>query len=137
MAQPNEVFISHSSKNARFTRKLARTLTENGVPVWYSARDIQGAQQWHDEIGAALARCDWFILVLSPDSVGSKWVKHEFLYSLRSDRYEGRIVPLMLKACDASALSWVIDGLQHVDFTGDYAEGCKNLLRVWGPGVGP
>jgi hypothetical protein len=39
--------------------------------------NIRGAQQWHDEIGTALKRCDWFLLVLSPQSVRSMWVKHE------------------------------------------------------------
>ena len=27
-----------------------------GIPVWYSYTDIQGARQWHDEIGRALQR---------------------------------------------------------------------------------
>jgi len=33
---------------------------------------IVAAKQWHDEIGNALSRCDWFIVVLTPDSVRSQ-----------------------------------------------------------------
>lgn len=40
-----------------------------------SKEHIGGAQEWHDEIGAALDRCDWFPVVLSPQSVASRWVK--------------------------------------------------------------
>jgi hypothetical protein len=42
---------------------------------------VDRAQQWHDEIGAALRRCDWFVLVLSPHTVESIWVKRELLFS--------------------------------------------------------
>ena len=80
---PNEVFLSHSNRDRPFVRKLVDVLRRRGIPVWYSETNIQGAQQWHDEIGAALRRCDWFVLVLSPHAVESKWVKRELLYSLR------------------------------------------------------
>jgi hypothetical protein len=34
----------------------------------YSRTNLVGAQQWHDEIGAALQCCDWFAIVLSPNA---------------------------------------------------------------------
>lgn len=76
-AAPAEVFVSHSSRNAAFVKRLVALLTGNGIPSFYSKTSIKGAQQWHDEIGAALGRCQWFLLVLSPDAVDSRWVKHE------------------------------------------------------------
>lgn len=80
---PKEVLLSHSSENEVITRRLAETLRNHGVPVWYSATNIRGAQQWHDEIGRALKRCDWFIILLSNDSIVSQWVKMELAYALR------------------------------------------------------
>lgn len=73
--RPAEVFLSHSGEDRQFGDELAVVLGRHGVPVWYSATNIQGAQQWHDEIGSALERCDWFLVVLSPASVQSMWVK--------------------------------------------------------------
>jgi len=67
---------------------------------------------WHDEIGRALARCDWFVLVLSPEAVLSNWVKRELIYSLQQDRFEGHIVPLLYQACDYDELSWTLSQLQ-------------------------
>lgn len=72
---PNEVFLSHSSRDVQFVEELVGALRRHGIPVWYSRTNIRGAQMWHDEIGAALRRCDWFVLVLSPGAVGSPWVK--------------------------------------------------------------
>lgn len=61
---PTEVFISHSSHDRAFADELVTVLTAHGVRVWYSPVNIQGAQHWQDEIGLALARCDWFLIVL-------------------------------------------------------------------------
>ncbi len=72
---PTEVFLSHSSRDRDAASRIAEMLRPHGIPVWFSPVNILGAQQWHDEIGAALRRCDWFIVLLSPDAVSSKWVK--------------------------------------------------------------
>jgi len=82
LALPHEVFLSHSSEDRDFASLLADKLRRHGIPVWYSQTNIIGAQQWHDEIGAALQRCDWFAVVLSPQSVESMWVKRELLNAL-------------------------------------------------------
>ena len=133
---PQEVFLSHSSRNRTFVNTLADVLREHGVPVWYSETNIVGAQQWHDEIGNALHRCDWFVLVLSPSAVNSKWVKHELVRALNESRYRDRIVPILYRPCDPDKLSWTLKGIQTVDFTGTFGNGCRDLLRVWGLGYG-
>lgn len=131
---PREVFLSHSSKDRRMASRIAATLRGHGVPVWYSETNLLGAQQWHDEIGAALARCDWFVILLTPQATASRWVKRELLYALRSPHYENRIVPANYRNCDASRLSWTLDDFQAVDFTGEFGAGCRSLLRIWGLG---
>ena len=134
---PNEVFLSHSSADRAFRTRLANVLQRHGVPFWYSDTSIRGAQQWHDEIGTALRRCDWLALVLSPDAVASKWVKRELLFSLQQDRFDGRIVPMLHRACHHDELSWTLASLQMVDFQNDFHQGCRDLLRIWGIGYVP
>jgi len=113
---------------------LADILRLHGIPVWYSQTNIVGAQQWHDEIGAALKRCDWLVVVLSANSVDSVWVKREVLFALNDQRYAERIVPILYQPCDFDHLSWTLSLLQMVDFMGDFEEGCRAMLRVWGLG---
>jgi hypothetical protein len=88
-AAPSEVFVSHSSKNAIFIERLRDVLARHGVNSFVSKTNIRGAQQWHDEIGTALRRCDWFLLVLSPEPVRSTWVKHELIYALQGESIQG------------------------------------------------
>ena len=132
---PREAFLSHAADDREIAERLTRVLAAHNVPVWYSQRSVVGAQQWHDEIGAALARCDWFLLLLSPNSVRSKWVKRELLYALQDEGYDGRILPLLFRSCDVAGLSWVISQFQMVSFSGDFETGCRSLLRVWGLGL--
>lgn len=134
---PAEIFLSHSSVDRAFVADLASTLRRHGLPVWYSGTEIVGAQQWHDEIGAALARCDWFVLVLSPDSVESMWVKRELQFALRQNRFDGRIVPLLRRDCDSDALSWTLGAMQFVDCRRGLRHAGSDLLRTWGLGFKP
>ena len=131
---PNEVFLSHSSADRAFANRIAEILRRHGIAVWFSQTDIIGAQQWHDQIGNALKRCDWFVLLLSPNSVRSDWVKRELLFALNEHRYAERIIPVLIEPCDHDQLSWTLSSLQFVDFTGEFQDGCRALLRIWGLG---
>ncbi len=132
---PQEVFLSHSSSDQQFVSPLAEVLRRHGVPIWYSKTNIHGAQEWHDEIGAALERCDRFLLVLSPSSVDSMWVKRELQFAFRQNRLDEKIVPVLYQSCDFERLSWVLPGLQYVDFRQSFEQGCRDLLRIWGIGL--
>lgn len=134
---PRETFISHSACDRAFVERLVGMLQRHGVPYCYSDTSIQGGQQWHDEIGAALGRCDWVLVLLSPAAVRSRWVKSELLYSLRQERLDKRIVPLLLQDCAFDDLSWTLGAMQMIDFRSDYDDGCRALLRTWGIGYRP
>ena len=123
-----KVFLSHSSRNRSFIVRLTPVLKRHKIPYWYSARHIVGATQWHDEIGQALSGCNWFLLVLTPDAVRSQWVKRELLFALNAARYNKRIIPLLLKPCKYSRLSWALPAFQLVDFTAGFDHGCCQLL---------
>ena len=131
-AAPKEVFLSHSSKDLRFLGRLAKVLSAHGVASFLSKKHIRGAQEWHDEIGEALKRCDWFLIVLSPASTRSRWVKHELIYALQASRYPKRIIPVLYKTCDPDELSWTLSAFQRIDFRKDFHGGCRELLHVWG-----
>jgi hypothetical protein len=138
MASPNEVFLSHSSQDRDMANEIQRVLNHHGIPVWYSPSNIVGAQQWHDEIGRALARCDWFLILLSPDALRSPWVKRELMYALRHDRYDGRILPIRFRDVgdeEIEAFSWTLFDFQMVSLGGDMSDGFRAVLRTWGVGL--
>lgn len=131
---PREIFLSHASEDRLFATAVTETMRHHGLPVWYAPTNIIGAQAWQDEIGAALKRCDWFVVMLSPNAIASMWVKRELQYVLRQRRFEERIVPLLYLPCDPEPLSWTLLSLQTIDFTQSFDDGCAQLLRIWGIG---
>jgi hypothetical protein len=130
--RPREIFLSHASSDRRIASRIAEMVRRHGVAVWYSRTHLRGAQQWHDEIGEALNRCDWFIVLVSKAAIKSRWVKHELVFALQSDRYEKRILPVQISACDPAQLSWTLKNFQIVDFTTGFIKGSRALLRTWG-----
>jgi hypothetical protein len=133
---PREVFLSHSDRDRVFAGKIADLLKRHGIPTWYSPHRILGAAQWHDQIGAALHGCDWFVILLSPHAIDSIWVKRELLFALSQKRLEGKILPVLYQSCDFTRLSWTLPSFQIVDFTKvPPEEGYRALLRVWGVGL--
>lgn len=135
---PKEVFLSHSDLDRALALWISEILRRHGIPVWHSHNNILAAEQWHDKVGAALERCDWFLLLLTPRAVDSKWVKYELLYALDKPHFENRIIPAVFEPCDYKCLSWTLDIFQHVDFVNaSYDDACRELLRVWGVGYRP
>jgi len=128
---PRELFISHASGDRRFVDRLIEVLRRHRIRFWYSPSHLVGAQQWHDEIGNALSRCDWFLLVLSPAALRSMWVKRELQYALQTEHFNHRIIPILLRACDSSDLSWTLKAIQWIDFTRDFDRGCRELFHIW------
>jgi hypothetical protein len=131
---PKEIFLSHSSKNKAKAEEFAEIIRRHGIPIWYSKTNIRGAQQWMLEIGNALKRCDWFVVLISKDSVNSTWVKRELAYALCHNQYEQHILPVIIEDCDPEDLSWTISIFQMIDMKVYDPGTCQELLRTWGVG---
>jgi len=131
---PKEVFLSHSSNNSPVATLIAETLRNHGIPTWFSPTNILSAQQWHDEIGKALKRCDWFLILLSNDAIVSRWVRWELLYAINHNQYDNHIMPIIIENCEYEELSWILGNFQMVNFIADRDEAFRQILRTWGLG---
>jgi TIR domain len=125
------VFISHSTKDREFVeRDLLPFLREHGIDAWYAPDDIQTAAHWERTILTGLQGCDWFLLLMSPRSAESEWVRDEVNWAI--SHREGRIVPVMVEACDPYAFHIRMSRIQHIDFRSDSETARRKLLKVWG-----
>ncbi|MGB1286906.1 MAG: toll/interleukin-1 receptor domain-containing protein, partial [Aggregatilineales bacterium] len=127
----NRVFISYSRKNEAFAERLARDLGDAGLDVWLDLRQIQGGENWRDEIFRGLERSEFLVALLSPAAVESKWVQREILTARDQGK---RIYPIMVEdARDAlrasEELKWLRD-TQYIDFEASYEEAFPKLLEA-------
>ncbi len=70
-------FISYSTKDEEFAERLYDDLQANGVPCWFAPHNIQGGQKIHEQLDQAIKGQDRVLLILSPASMISDWVKTE------------------------------------------------------------
>ncbi len=107
-----QVFISYSRKNLDFVKHLVNDLKTAGLKVWYDVSDLEVGKRWVTEIEGAIRQSQYFIVILSPDSIKSEWVEIEFL---SAKKYKLKIIPLLLQSCD---LPMWCNNLQHIDIQG-------------------
>lgn len=70
-------FISYSSKDEPFTKRLHARMQQEHLRVWFAPEDMKGGEKTHVQIDEAIRIHDKLLLVLSEHSMSSNWVKTE------------------------------------------------------------
>ena len=126
-----QVFISYSRKDLDFVEKLASDLKEAGLEVWYDLSNLHGGSRWSKEIASAIRASKFVLIVLSPESVSSKWVEEEFLFASQLNK---KIIPLLFKKCE---LPFGYHALQAIDVQGiNYKQNFGEILHSLGVNPG-
>ena len=102
------VFISYSHKDSEYAYRLANAIEDSRISVWIDER-IDYGEQWPDVIEEHVDNCSAFILLMTPNSKASSWVKSELS---RAQRKKKKIFPLLLDG-DEPWLS--VESTQYVD----------------------
>ncbi len=71
------VFISHSSEDQWIARQMARLIEERDLRTFFDEKDFQGGDLISESIKKKIQECDELLVLLSPHSSESDWVKYE------------------------------------------------------------
>lgn len=118
MPQSIRVFISHSSKDKPFVKRLANDLTTFGISVWYDELSMLPGQRLRDKINKAIFACDYFLVILSNRSITCPWVQAELDSAMMRELAENEIVvvPLLLGRIRVGQLPPDLQGKTCADF---------------------
>jgi hypothetical protein len=97
-------FISYSTKDQDFAERLYSRMRDKGLRVWFAPEDIQGGKKLHEQIDAAIRFYDKLLLILSPESMGSEWVRTEIRKARRAEIKEGRRKLFPIRLVDFEAV---------------------------------
>jgi TIR domain/Pentapeptide repeats (8 copies) len=97
-------FISYSSKDEEFAKRLHRDLQGEHVRCWFAPHDVQGGQKLHEQIDRAIQLQDRVLLVLSPHSMNSEWVKTEIAKARKRELQETRHVLFPIRLTSFGAI---------------------------------
>jgi hypothetical protein len=96
------LFLAHSSADKDFVRTLATRLRALGIRVWIDEAEIQVGDSLIDRIESGIDEMDYIGVVLSPESVNSRWVREELKMAMIKQLQDGEIavLPILLRATD-------------------------------------
>jgi hypothetical protein len=75
------IFTSYAHKDSAIVYPELDRLHRNGFRIWYD-EGIDPGNEWPDEVAKALARCELFIVFISPRSVESANVRNEINFAI-------------------------------------------------------
>jgi len=125
------IFLSHTSVDKPFVRKLRRDLMARGVPkVWLDEAEIQVGDSLIAKIDEGMAMSRYVGVVLSHKSIDAPWVKKELDVAMNREISSGEVVvlPMLYEECDIPTF---LRGKLYADFSSEekYVEGLEKLLR--------
>lgn len=96
-------FISYSSNDDEFARRLHSRMRQAELRVWFAPEDIKGGDKIYDQIDHAIQVHDRLLLVLSENSLQSKWVETEIRRARKVEMKERRrkLFPIRLTSYEA------------------------------------
>ena len=123
------VFISHSSTDKPFAKRLATDLDDRGHTVWLDEWQINVGECIVTEIESGIAEADYVIIILSRNSVNSGWVEREWKSKYWDEINKGQnlILPLLIEDCQ---IPYLLKTKKYADFRANYDAGFDAILSA-------
>lgn len=123
-----QIFISHSSVDKPFVRRLSRRLQQEGYQVWLDEHELIPGDRLATKVSEALDSSNVVLVVVSAAAVKSKWLAFE-LNKATERMIQGRcrVIPVVIEKV---SLPPEVMGLLYADFTTSFKFGFKSVLTA-------
>jgi hypothetical protein len=109
----SKLFISHSSQDDVIVRELQQALGNLGQDVWIDSRQLRGGDPLWTEILQGIDEAAAYAVLVSTNSLQSKWVGKELRYALEVQKACGnpayQVIPLSLDDTNLGVLEEFFD----------------------------
>ena len=91
-----KVFISHNSADKKFVRTLKTDLNENGIDTFFDEDSLEFGDSLMERLEEGIKESSHFIIILTPNSIKSNWVKNELKEALKlfDEKTIKKIIPI-------------------------------------------
>jgi hypothetical protein len=124
-----KAFLSYSQQDKDTAQKLAADLRRLGVDTWFDLWEIDAGDSLIQRIFVeGLANASVFLVLLSPDSVKSRWVREELDAALIR-RLEGvlKVIPIVL---EPTSIPVPLRALRWVNLADNYDAGLREIVKT-------
>lgn len=121
-----KVFISHSSKDKLFARKLRLRLIKEGFQAWLDEEEVLVGHDFIGKLESSLNSSDFVIIVLTPNFTSGPWAKEEYRQALTRQISENRtiLLPVLKHKCEIPEF---LKSKHYANFQSNFEVGFKAL----------
>lgn len=96
------IFLSHSSKDKEFVRKLAKDLEDHDLKIWLDEKSMKVGDLLIPSISDGIKNSNYLIAVISENSNNSVWVNKELSIAISEEVLTShkKILPILLDKCE-------------------------------------
>lgn len=98
---PTQIFLSYSHEDEIWAEQIRTELAARGIKAFSALREIRAGDDIAQGISEALVRSQAYVILLSPESVQSRWILRELQAALSLRR--GSVFPIVIRNCDIPA----------------------------------
>ena len=114
-------FVSYSRADTVQQQKIVAELRGRGVNVWVDTENlVPGSPAWEREIERSIRGAIGIIVLLSPDSSDSQWVRREISFTEEHDK---PIFPVHIRGDENESIPLRLSSHQRVDLRRNFSKG--------------
>jgi len=133
-----KVFLSRSgdyTDNRDLIQKITEELTKSGLDVWDDNDQIYPGDNWAQKTSQALEESQAMVVLLTPESLDSKWIRWDIQFAMFNVSYRDRLIPVMVgdpNRFDPEKLPWIFRNLKVINLSdnGNNAENIKQIAEA-------
>ena len=130
-----KVFVSYAHTDEAIARRVADILHQAGLEVWEATREIMPGDNWAAKVDQALQESQAMVVLLTPHTMRSNWVRSEIEYALGEIRFRDRLIPVVVGDPDElknEDVPWILWNLKTIRLTehANEEEGIKEIART-------
>jgi len=112
-----KVFLSYTHNDSFLAKKIASALVKKGLDVWNAETEILPGDNWAEKVSNALKESDAMVVLITPESLESRVVRHEIEYALGDKSYNNRLIPVLVGSeenLSVKSIPWILQKLQTI-----------------------
>lgn len=109
---PHDVFISYGREDSAIMQRVDHALKDAGLTTWTDHGIHAGSPSWKVDIETAIQDARCIVVLFSPDSAESRWVRAELDYA---EAQHKPIYPLLVRGDKGNAVPFGFTSYQWID----------------------
>lgn len=123
-----QIFLSYAESDEAFAKALSSQLARRGLSVWSPEQEVLPGDNVWLRIGEALKKSKAMVVLVSPESMRSEYVRREIEYALGDPNYEHRVFPVRVRP--TNDIPWILRRFKTFDAKGSVAKVSESIANA-------